>query len=326
MKVLVICLPIEQRLTSSSAELIGGAKRAISAMGGTVEAAVFGDGIADACREAAAFGADAVYGVEDCMLIDFDAEAYLQALQAVVSQSAPDAVLFTADNASGELAPRLAHRLRSGAITDAVRMDVTEGRRFVFTRPAYGGRLMAEIAANYSPVVATLMSGCMEALAKDESRAVDIESLKVHWSGGTGLVRTVEVEIEEGIPLEGARVVVSGGRGMEGSAGFQELEELAVLLGGTVGASRAAVDEGWVSPSRQVGQTGKNVAPELYIAVGISGASQHLAGMSRSKHVIVINSDLEAPFYRIAEVGVAADYMKLLPPLTARLRELLQVN
>lgn len=297
----------------------------VSAVGGTVEAAVLGHGVAQACREAATFGADAVYAVDDGVLANFDAEAYLQALQAVVRESSPGAVLFTADYASGELAPRLAHRLGSGAITEAVRMEVAGDGRLVFTRPAYGGRLMAEMVSNCSPAVATLMPGSLEAQPRGEGRSGEVKMLQLRWGNGTGLVRTLEVEREEegAVPLEGARVVVAGGRGIGDPANFKSLEELAAVLGAAVGASRAAVDEGWVSPGRQVGQTGKKVAPDLYIAVGISGATQHLAGMSRAKHVVVINTDPEAPFYEIAEVGVAADYNQLLPPLTARLRELL---
>ncbi len=295
----------------------------VAAVGGTVEAAVLGHGTAQACREATVFGADAVYAVDDVVLADFDAEAYLQALLVIVKERSPEVVLFTADYASGELAPRLAHRLGSGAITEAVRMEVAGNDELVFTRPVYGGRLMAETVAKH-PTIATLMPGSLESLPRDECRSVDVTTLQVGWGDRIGLVRILEVEREEdAVPLEGARVVVAGGRGMGEPTGFKSLEELAAVLGAALGASRAAVDEGWVPPSRQVGQTGKKVAPDLYIAVGISGATQHLAGMSRAKHVVVINADPEAPFYKVAEVGVAADYKKLLPPLTARLRELL---
>ncbi len=325
MDFLVVALPTGQRLPAPAAELIGGARRLVSQAGGTVAVAVLGHQVADACRDAVAFGADRVYSIDNPALVNFDADSYLLALEAAVRESQPAAVLFTADTFGTELAPRLAHRLATGAVTNCASIDLSDDGKLLFTRPVYGGKAMATMEVTGSPSIAAVAPRSLEPLPRDDSRQAEIAQLSVEIDPSKRKARVIEVRQEEvsGIRLEDAKVVVSGGRGLGEAANFKMLEELAAVLGAAVGASRAAVDAGWVPTALQVGQTGKSVAPELYIAVGISGASQHLAGMGRSKHIVVINKDPEAPFYGVAELGAATDCKKLVPLLTGKLKRLL---
>lgn len=318
MNFLVIELSAGDRLSAAGAELIGGARRL--AAGGSVSVAVLGKDTADVCRDATAFGVDRVYAVESPLLTGFDAEPFLVASELAARESAASVVLFPNDAFTAELAPRLAHRLGTGAVTGCVSLAPSPDGELLLTRPVFGGKAMAEMAVGQLPVVATIASGSFEPLGRDDSRNAEVLFLMLP-DLPTPRVRTLEVRPEEsdGVRLEDARIVVSGGRGLGEAASFHHLEELARVLGAAVGASRPAVDAGWVPPSIQVGQTGKTVSPDLYIAVGISGASQHLAGMGRSKHVIVINKDPEAPFFKVADLGVVADYRKMVPLLTEKL-------
>lgn len=324
MDFLIVSLPTGSQLPASTAELLGGARGLLSRSAGSVAVAVLGTNVEDPCREAVACGADRVYRVDSEVLVEYEAEPYLRALEVVVEASRPGTVLFTADVFGSELAPRLAHRLGTGVVTSCAGIRLSEDGDLLFTRPVYGGKAMAEMAVTGTPRVAAVAPRIFEPLPRDDSRRGDITRIDLQPEAGGRGVRVLEVRQEEasGVRLEDARIVVSGGRGLGEAANFRYLEELAQLLGAAVGSSRPPVDSGWVPPSMQVGQTGKTVAPELYIAVGISGASQHLAGMGRSKHVVVINKDPEAPFFKFAEVGVVADYRKLLPILAEKLKAL----
>lgn len=323
MDFLIVALPAGARLPSASAELIGGAK-GLASSGGTVSVAVLGRDLDDACRDAVSFGADRVYRMDAPHLADFDSEAYLQALEVAVKEIGPGAVLFPSDAFAAELAPRLAYRLGTGVASGCTSITWSDDGRLLFGCPVYGGKAMAEVVVTGSPSIATVAGGSFQPLPRDDARRAGIVSLAAP-APAARRARTLEVRPEEvqGVRLEDARVIVTGGRGLGDAAGFQCVEELAAVLGAAVGASRPAVDAGWVPASLQIGQTGKTVSPELYIAVGVSGASQHLAGMGRSKHVIVINKDPEAPFFKAAELGVVADYRKVVPLLTQKLKALL---
>lgn len=323
MDFLIVALPAGTRLPSASAELIGGAKGLVSS-GGTVSVAVLGHDLGAACRDAVSFGADKVYRLQAPDLANYDSEAYLQALEVAVREIGADTVLFPADAFAAELAPRLAHRLDTGVATGCVAITVSGDGQLLFTCPVYGGKAMAEVVVTGSPSIATVAAGSFQPLLRDDARQVGIVSLVVPATATVRRARTLEVRPEEvqGVRLEDARVIVAGGRGLGEAEGFQYLEELAGVLGAAVGASRPAVDAGWVPASLQIGQTGKTVSPDLYIAVGVSGASQHLAGMGRSKHVVVINKDPEALFFKAAELGVVADYRKVVPLLTQKLKAL----
>lgn len=324
MDFLIISLPTGQKIPAPVAEMIGGAKKITSETGGTVAVAVLGHQVGDNGQDTVAFGADRVFVVDNPTLASFDADSYLMAAEIIVNESQPEAVLFTADAFGWELAPRLARRLNTGAVNSCSHMELSEGK-LLFTRPVYGGKAMATMEVNGNPSIATVTPRSFEPLPRDDTRKAEIIKMDAKIDLEKRKARVIDVSQEEvtGIRLEDAKVIISGGRGVGDPGNFKMLEELASVVGGAVGASRAAVDSGWVPLSMQVGQTGKTVAPELYVAVGISGASQHLAGMSRSKHIVVINRDPEAPFFSVAELGAVADCKKLVPLLTEKLNRLL---
>ncbi len=322
MKILVVSTSARTGLPQPSAELIAAGRQLVSGKEGTVAVAVLGQDVAQACRDAVAFGADQVYSVENSLLVAHDTDAHLQAVDAVVREVAPEVVLLVGDALGTEVAVRLAHRLKTGAVAYCSSIRSLEGDRLAFTRPIYGGKAIAEMTVEGTPQIAAVTARSFEPLPRDDARTGEITSLAVSiGSDGqrTKVLETIQEEVT-GVRLEDAKTVVSGGRGLGDGANFRMLEELAAVMGAAVGASRAAVDAGWASPAMQVGQTGKQVAPELYIAVGISGATQHIAGMGRAKHVVVINKDPEAPFFRLAELGVTADYKKVVPLLIEQLK------
>ncbi|HLT58920.1 MAG: electron transfer flavoprotein subunit alpha/FixB family protein [Limnochordales bacterium] len=302
-------------------EVLGGARRLADASGRAVVAGALGPA-AQGAPAMITYGADRVLTVEHDALAQADADAYVDAAEAVCRQVGDGLVLLPGDRLGWEIAPRLAHRLQAGLVTDCVAVD-WDGSRFVMTKPVYGGKAMARLAATTGVQVALVRNRTMEALAADPGRTGTVEPLTV--SPTSGRVKVVAHKAEESagqVRLEDAPVVVAGGRGLGGPEPFKELEEIARLLGGAVGASLAAVDAGWISPAHQVGQTGKSVAPDLYIAVGISGASQHVAGMSGSRTIVAINKDPEAPIFRVAHVGAVGDYKEILPAFLEELRRI----
>jgi electron transfer flavoprotein alpha subunit len=324
MDFLIFSLPTGPRIPAPVAEMIGGAKKLTSVANGKVTVAVLGYQIDESCRDAVASGADKVLAFDNSNLTNYDADSYLMAAEVAVRESQPDVVLFTADAFGWELAPRLGHRLRTGVVNSCSNLELSDGIP-LFTRPVYGGKAMASFQVNGSPAIATVTPRSFDPLPRDDTRQAEILKMDAGIDLDNRKARVIEVCQEEvsGIRLEDAKVIVSGGRGLGDATNFKMLEELASVVGGAVGASRAAVDAGWVPMNMQIGQTGKSVAPELYIAVGISGASQHLAGMSRSKHIVVINRDPEAPFFSVAELGAVADCKRLVPLLKEKLNRLL---
>lgn len=249
-------------------------------------------------------------------LAESSPEAVLPALAAVVGELGARVVLLPADEQGGELAPRLAERLSGTAVTHVVGAAAGDGR-LTWTRPVFGGKALSTVVALSEPVVATVRRGAFEpAPTTDGLTRVELVAPEPE----DGAVELLQTEpLASGAALEEAAVIVSGGAGMGGPEGFAELEELAGLLGGAVGASLAAVDNGWASPERQVGLTGKSVSPDVYFAFGISGASQHLAGIGGAKAVVAVNTDPEAPIFRTARLGVVMDGRQLLAALVAEL-------
>lgn len=252
-------------------------------------------------------------------------EALLAALVAACRRLQPTLVLLPGDLHGRELAPRLAARLGAGLLTECTGFALDPaGGGLVATRPVYGGKAVAEVSWITSGKVATIRPRAFAAAA-DTAPALPATAETLPLPDLASAPDPVEILQESmadgaGAQLENARIVVSGGRGLGGPEGFTWLQELAQLLGGTVGASRAAVDAGWAPSALQVGQTGKAVAPELYVAVGISGAPQHLAGISAARHVVAINTDAEAPIFRRATVGIVGDWRQVVPELIAALR------
>ena len=304
-------------LSQGTVELLGGARRL--AGDGPVGVVVLGPGAREAAAAAGEYGARA-YAVEDD-LEGYGGEAYVATLAAACQRLQPAIVLLPSDPRGREVGPRLAARLGGAAATDVIEARA-EGDRIIWSRPVFGGKAVADVVLKKHPQVVTVRPGSFPAAEKTGAGPAQVEELPV--AGTDRPLRRVEVRAaaEEGVRLEEARIVVSGGRGLGGPEPFQDLEELARLLGGAVGASLAAVDEGWAPPERQVGQTGKIIAPDLYIAIGISGASQHLAGIAGAKTVVAINKDPEAPIFEVARLGVPMDYRQVLPALIEEVRKL----
>jgi electron transfer flavoprotein alpha subunit len=232
-------------------------------------------------------------------------------------------VLLADDSRGRELAPRLAYRLKAGLVTEVTAIQA-DGPAVLFQRQMYGGRTIATFVAQQFPVVASVKPRAMEPAVERADRFGEEVSVSVSLDASLLRTRVTEKVGEEvrGVKLENAKMIVSGGRGLKGPEPFKQLEELAQLLKGAVGASRAATDAGWVPASWQVGQTGKTVSPDLYIAVGISGATQHLAGMTSSKTIVAINTDPDAPIFKVAHLGIVGDFKAVLPKFIAKCREL----
>jgi electron transfer flavoprotein alpha subunit len=269
-------------------------------------------------------GADSVYVCDNEKLGEFHANVYLKILLDIAASVNPRIIIFPGEAAALELAPRLTHRLKGGLVTDCIGFEVREDA-VIFTKPVYGSKALARMRVASPTALVTVRPRTQQLFAPDQNRKGDVVAVQTALEEIQPETRTVE-RIEEEVvecTLEAANVVVSGGRGMKDPESFQQLRELATLLNGAVGATRVAVDQGMVPPSCQVGLTGKIVAPDVYFAVGLSGASQHIAGMSGSKYIVAINSDPDAPIFSISNVGVVEDYRNVLPTLIDELRKVL---
>lgn len=306
--------------------MLGAAGRVAQHTGGQVIVAALGepDGGAVAAAESfGAYGASKVLTVADGSLAGFDADAYLDAAEAACRMAGNGLVLIQGDRLGWEIAPRLAHRLDAGLVTDAVDVAVEEGR-VVMTKPVYGGKALAKIGVKTDVQIGLVRERSVTPADRGDG-AAPVEAVTFAPTGAAGRIKVVEkVATTDGdaVDLEDASVVVAGGRGLGGPEPFSDLEAIAQTLGGAVGASLAAVDAGWVPATMQIGQTGKAIAADLYIAVGISGASQHVAGITGSKTIVAINKDKDAPIFRYAHVGVVGDYKQVLPAFTEELRRI----
>jgi electron transfer flavoprotein alpha subunit len=306
-------------------EVLGMARRIADETGEPVSAALLSAGEASLTQALIESGADRVYLYPHDKLRDFHANVYLAAMMEIVARAGPRLILFPAEAAAVELAPRLAHRLKAGLVTDCIAAAVRDGA-VVFTKPVYGNKALARMRVTSPTAITTVRPRTQEPLSVDPARKGDVVTMETRTietvAPETRILERSEEEVVE-CTLEDANVVVSGGRGMKDPESFQQLRELARLLKGALGATRVAVDLGMVPPSCQIGLTGKIVAPDVYFAVGISGASQHIAGMSGSKYIVAINSDPDAPIFSISNVGVVEDYRNVLPTLLDELRKVL---
>ena len=320
------------QVPSYAADLLAAAREAAGASGLPVVAALVGGPAASEDGDATAqalwqAGADRVVEARSAALGEAQEEAYLVALERVCRSAGARVALLHGDPFGVGLGPRLAWRLRAACITAAVGVRPVDGRPG-WVRPMYGGKATAVLVSRRPCTVVTVRPRAFRAGEPRPGQAPAGTLERLELSGLEGVAARVRVVERQPAPLqdvrlEDARVIVAGGRGVGGSEGFRQLEALARLLGGAVGASRAAVDAGWVPATLQIGQTGRIVAPELYLAVGISGASQHLAGVSGARHLVAINRDPEAPIFRVADVGLVDDWRQVVPLLERRLRELL---
>jgi len=291
------------------------------AMGGEVAAVIVGSGVAALAPNLAKFGADKIFVVDAPDYKDYVTEAYVQAVAAVVDKVKPSVILVAASAQGKDLTPALAARLKVGSISDVVDLNL-EGAKVVAKRPMYAGKAYVMVEAAADPQIISVRPNSFSAKEAAGAGAVENVAVALDASKIKIAVKSVEIAATKEPDQTEAEIIVSGGRGMKGPENFVMLEELAKVLGptATTGASRAAVDAGWRGHSYQVGQTGKTVSPNLYIAAGISGAIQHLAGMGTSKVIVAINKDPEAPIFTKADFGVVDDLFKVIPALTAEVK------
>jgi electron transfer flavoprotein alpha subunit len=315
------------KLASITTELLGCGRKLADDLKEDLFCLLASGAVNGASKEAIAFGADKVYAVEHPALKEYQADSYMQVAEKLFKEISPRAILIGQTSMGRDLAPRLAFRLGTSVTTDCLDLSVDPGTKLLTqTRPVYGGNAQAVFTSEIMPQMVTIRTKAMSPLERDDSRKgeilptkIDIDTAKVR----TKILETVKEEAA-GIKLEDAPVIVCGGRGVGGPEPFQTtLKVLADLLHGAVGASRPPADNGWVPEALHIGLTGKIVAPDIYIAIAVSGASQHTAGCSGSKHIIAINKDPEANIFREAEFGVVGKYEEVVPAFTNKLKELL---
>ena len=335
-------------------ELLGEATKLAGELGEKVYAVLMGDQIKDKAQDLIEAGADSVVVVEDPMLAEYVTEPYAKALTAVIKNYDPNIVLFGATSIGRDLAPRVAARVHTGLTADCTRLDVNMDNYFEFlhatsnadtdaigkrlgmddmnlkmTRPAFGGNVMATIrCADHRPQMATVRPGVMKKLEPQVGKKGNVEEFKVEFVPEDMNVTIKEVvkETKKAVDITEAKVLVSGGRGIGSPEFFNELQKVADLLGGEISSSRANVDAGWIARDRQVGQTGKTVRPELYMACGISGAIQHIAGMENSECVIAINKNDTASIFEVADLGIVGDVKVIIPKLIEALAKYKEIN
>ena len=318
----------DSKLAAITTELLGCGRKLADELKEELSCLLAGDAVGEAGREAIAFGADKVYTVEDPSLKQYQAESYLQVVEKLVKDNSPRVVLFGQTAIGRDLAPHLAFKAEAGLSTDCLDLSIDPETKLLWqTRPVYGGNAQATFISEFMPQIVTIRPKAMSPLEQDDSRRGEIIPTKVEIDTSAVRVKVLETVKEEvsGIKLEDAPAIVCGGKGIGSAEPFNTtLKELAELLHGAVGASRPPADNGWVTEGVHIGLTGKIVAPDIYIAVAISGASQHIAGCSGAKHIIAINKDPEANIFKVAEFGVVGKYEEVIPAFTSKLKELLE--
>ena len=314
------------KLGAITTELLGCGKKLAEDLGEELWAALVGSNVRGSAQEAIAFGANKVYVVDDSLLEDYHTDSYVSVMEKVVRQAAPRVLLLGQTSIGRDLAPRLAFRLETAASMDCIELAIDpDSKQLLQTKPVYGGNAQATFTSEFYPQIATVRAKAMSSLERDASRQGEVINVEAGLDPSAIRTKVVEKVPEEvaGIKLEDAEVIVSGGRGIGGVDGFKELEELAKVLKGAVGASRPPCDNGWVPDGLQIGLTGKIVAPDLYIAVALSGSSQHWAGCSGCKNVIAINKDAEANIFKLARFGVVGDWEKVVPAFSEKIKGLM---
>ena len=306
-------------LRNVSFEAIGAAK--VAADGGEIVGVLIGESVQALGVELIQYGADRVVVVEDAKLAQYTSDGFSQALLAVIESENPDGLIIGHTSLGKDLAPKVAGKLEAGLISDVTALEVAGGNT-VFTRPIYSGKAFEKKIVTGGLVFATIRPNNIEPLQKDESRSGDVVTLSANITDLRTIIKDVVRKASEGVDLSEAKVIISGGRGVKSAEGFEPLKELAEVLGAAVGASRGACDADYCDYSLQIGQTGKVVTPDLYIACGISGAIQHLAGMSNSKVIVAINKDPEANIFNVADYGIVGDLFEVVPLLTEEFKKL----
>ena len=289
-----------------------------------IETVVIGNGVEETAKQAIAYGADQVLLLDAPEYNIYNTDVFGEAMVGLIEKYQPEGILIGATNNGRDLGPCVSCRIKTGLTADCTAIDLDgESGNIAWTRPAFGGNLMATILCpNTRPQMGTVRPGVFKKPVADESRTGEIirEQMKIP-ENRVELIKRVR-EVAESVNLDEAEIIVSGGNGVGSAENFSYIKALADTLGGAVGASRAAVDNGWISHAHQVGQTGKTVAPKLYIACGISGAIQHIAGMSGSDTIIAVNKDPDAPIFSVADYGIVGDLFEVLPVLTAEFKKI----
>ena len=335
-------------------ELLGEATKLAADLGESVVGVLMGDQIKDKASEMIESGADKVIVIEDPMLAEYVTEPYTKALTALIKEYDPNIVLFGATSIGRDLAPRVAARIHTGLTADCTHLDIDMEKYFEFlkatstadtasiekrlgmeditlkmTRPAFGGNVMATIrCADHRPQMATVRPGVMKKLEPEKGKQGEIEEFKVEFGPEdmNVVIKEVVKDTKKAVDITEAKVLVSGGRGIGSPDFYNELQKVANLLGGEISSSRANVDAGWIAKDRQVGQTGKTVRPELYMACGISGAIQHIAGMENSECVIAINKNDTAAIFEVSDLGIVGDVKVIIPKLIEALTKYKAAN
>jgi len=323
----------DNKINKSTLELLAKGRQLADKIEVDLSAVLLGYEVESLVHELISHGADKVYLAEHEKLKTYSTIPYAKVLTELIREEKPEIVLFAADTTGRDLAPRVATRLETGLTADCTDLDMGDyqdkmsGKRYERVlyqiRPAFGGDIMATIVnPERRPQMATVRRGIFEPLKRDSEREGKVIRWEVKLEENDSVVEVLEViRKEKETSLEDAKIIVSGGRGVGGPEGFKLIKELADLLGAQVGASRAAVDAGWISYSHQVGLTGQTVKPDIYIACGISGAIQHLVGMKNSKKIIAINKDPKAPIFNVADYGIVGDLFEIIPKLMEKLKD-----
>ena len=307
-------------------ELLGVGRKLTNDLGEELSALTVGSGVRNCIAGAVAGVTDKVYVVDDPLLKDYRTEPYVSVVEKVCKTAHPRILLMGHTTIGRDLAPRVAFRLETAAATDCIALDIDDmNQQLLMTKPIYGGNALAVFTMETFPQMATIRPKAMTALAVDSSGKGEIVNIAAELDQAaikTTVLQKVVQELE-GPKLEDASIIITGGRGIGGAEGFKQLEELAKLMKGAVGASRAPCDNGWVNDTKQIGLTGKIVSPDVYIAVAVSGSSQHLAGCSEARNIIAINRDPEANIFKEARFGVVGDWKKVIPGFEAKLKEMM---
>ena len=317
---------VEQRegvIQNVGLELLGKARELADALNEKVYAMLLGHDLTTQAQECIAYGADTVLRVDAPELATYVTEPYAQAIYQIIRDNKPSIVLIGATTIGRDLGPRLSARVETGLTADCTGLEISEDRDLLMTRPAFGGNLMATIICKeHRPQMSTVRPGVMRMGQRDDNRKGTIEDVKINFDKSKFRVRVLETvkQTKNLVDITEAHVLISGGRGVGNAEGFDMLRAMANTIGAEVSASRAMVDAGVLGHERQVGQTGKTVRPDLYFAMGISGAIQHLAGMEYSEYIIAINKDKFAPIFNVADLGIVGDVRKIVPLLTEKLK------
>ncbi|HBG5346336.1 TPA: electron transfer flavoprotein subunit alpha/FixB family protein [Clostridioides difficile] len=309
----------EGKINPVTIELIGEGRKLADQLGKELAVVIAGYEVEKEVKELLHYSVDKVYYINDPLLKDFTTDGYAISIASLIERKKPEVVLVGATSIGRDIAPRIAGKVGTGLTADCTKLEIdSTDNKLLQTRPAFGGNLMATIVCPKNrPQMSTVRPGVMAKAVRNESETGVLEIITPELTEKMIRTRLVEILPQEkkSVNLTDARIIVSGGRGLKRAEGFELIKELADKLGAEIGASRAAVDSGWIEHSHQVGQTGTTVRPELYIACGISGAIQHLAGMSDSKYIVAINKDAKAPIFSICDYGIVGDLYEILPEM-----------